>query len=54
MSFQGAVDHYDVGIKGKINVFIIPIYFPFLCKLLFVRVCEVTSVVSDSLRPYGL
>ena len=51
MSFQRAVDHYDVGIKGKINFFIIPIYFPFLCKLLFVRACEVTSVMSDSLRP---
>ena len=51
MSFQRAVDHYDVGIKGKINFFIIPIYFPFLCELLFVHECEVTSVVSGSQHP---
>ena len=48
MSFQRAVDHCDVGIKGKINFSFIPIYFLFLCELLFVRACEVTSIVSDS------
>ena len=33
MSFQRTVDHYDIGIKDKINFFIIHIYFLFLCEL---------------------